>query len=70
MCERDTVISVQNLTCGYGNTVIVEDVSFDIKQGEIFIILGGSGCGKSTLLKNMIGLIHPMAGEVFTVTKN
>ncbi|BDQ39078.1 ABC transporter ATP-binding protein [Pseudodesulfovibrio nedwellii] len=65
MCERDTVISVQNLTCGYGNTVIVEDVSFDIKQGEIFIILGGSGCGKSTLLKNMIGLIHPMAGEVF-----
>nr|WP_321256307.1 ATP-binding cassette domain-containing protein [uncultured Pseudodesulfovibrio sp.] len=65
MRERDTVISVQNLTCGYGNTVIVDDVSFDIKQGEIFIILGGSGCGKSTLLKNMIGLIHPMAGEVF-----
>nr|WP_321514568.1 ATP-binding cassette domain-containing protein [uncultured Pseudodesulfovibrio sp.] len=65
MNEQNTVISVQNLTCGYDDTVIVEDVSFDIKQGEIFIILGGSGCGKSTLLKNMIGLIQPMAGQVF-----
>ncbi|WP_319542801.1 ATP-binding cassette domain-containing protein [uncultured Pseudodesulfovibrio sp.] len=65
MNEQNTVISVQNLTCGYDDTVIVEDVSFDIKQGEIFIILGGSGCGKSTLLKNMIGLMQPMAGQVF-----
>ncbi|BCS90282.1 ABC transporter ATP-binding protein [Pseudodesulfovibrio sediminis] len=60
-----TVISVRNLTCGYDDNVIVDNVSFDIKKGEVFIILGGSGCGKSTLLKNMIGLIHPMAGEVW-----
>lgn len=62
---RPPVISVRNLTCGYDDTVIVDDVSFDIHRGEVFIILGGSGCGKSTLLKNMIGLIHPMAGQVF-----
>jgi phospholipid/cholesterol/gamma-HCH transport system ATP-binding protein len=59
------VISVRNLTCGYGGTVIVDNASFDIRRGEVFIILGGSGCGKSTLLKNMIGLIEPMAGQVF-----
>jgi phospholipid/cholesterol/gamma-HCH transport system ATP-binding protein len=59
------IISVSHLTCGYDDTVIVEDVSFDIMPGEVFVILGGSGCGKSTLLKNMIGLYPPMAGKVF-----
>ncbi|WP_316901420.1 ATP-binding cassette domain-containing protein [Pseudodesulfovibrio indicus] len=63
--ENETVISVRNLTCGYDGNVVVDNVSFDIRRGEVFVILGGSGCGKSTLLKNMIGLIQPMAGEVF-----
>ncbi|WP_285905600.1 ABC transporter ATP-binding protein [Pseudodesulfovibrio pelocollis] len=58
------IISVRNLTCGYDDTIVVENVSFDIMPGEVFIILGGSGCGKSTLLKNMIGLYEPMAGQV------
>lgn len=59
------VISVRNLTCGYDDTVVVENVSFDVMRGEVFVILGGSGCGKSTLLKNMIGLYQPMEGQVF-----
>ncbi|WP_319583801.1 ATP-binding cassette domain-containing protein [uncultured Pseudodesulfovibrio sp.] len=63
--ENTPVISVRNLTCGYGDTVIVDDVTFDINRGEVFIILGGSGCGKSTLLKNMIGLVEPIAGQVW-----
>lgn len=63
--HNSPVISVRNLTCGYGDTVVVEDVSFDVMHGEVFVILGGSGCGKSTLLKNMIGLNHPMGGEVY-----
>ncbi|MEZ7198837.1 ABC transporter ATP-binding protein [Pseudodesulfovibrio karagichevae] len=65
MADTNPVISVRNLTCGYGDVVIVDDVTFDIRRGEVFIILGGSGCGKSTLLKNMIGLIEPMAGQVW-----
>lgn len=65
MNRNETVISVRNLTCGYDETVVVDNASFDIASGEIFIILGGSGCGKSTLLKNMIGLIQPMSGEVW-----
>ncbi|QGY40795.1 ATP-binding cassette domain-containing protein [Pseudodesulfovibrio cashew] len=58
------IISVRDLTCGYGDTVVVENVSFDVMPGEVFVILGGSGCGKSTLLKNMIGLYQPMSGSV------
>src|SRR5207302_1991929 len=45
--------------------VLLEDVSFTIDRGEVFVILGGSGSGKSTLLKHMIGLYEPMAGHVF-----
>jgi len=65
MQQRNPAISVRHLTCGYDDTVILNDISFDVMEGEIFIILGGSGCGKSTLLKNMIGLYQPMAGQVF-----
>jgi len=58
------VISVRDLKCGYGDTVVLNDISFDVMKGEVFIILGGSGCGKSTLLKNMIGLYEPLNGSV------
>ncbi len=62
---REAVIRVRNLTAGYGeDAVILRDISFDVYEGEIFVILGGSGCGKSTLLKHLIGLIRPMAGDV------
>jgi len=64
MQQRSPAISVRHLTCGYDDTVILNDISFDVMPGEIFIILGGSGCGKSTLLKNMIGLYQPMSGQV------
>ena len=66
MVESNTksVINVRDLTGGYGETVIFQNVSFDVNEGEVFIILGGSGCGKSTLLKNMIGLIKPMQGQI------
>ena len=48
----------------YEGTVILENVTFDVHPGEIFVILGGSGCGKSTLLKHMIGLYEPAAGRI------
>ncbi len=58
------LIEVKNLTTGYGSTVIMENISFHVKKGEIFGILGGSGCGKSTVLKNMIGLTSPFEGQI------
>jgi len=57
-------IAVEGLTCGYENNVVLRDVSFTVKRGEIFFIIGGSGCGKSTLLRHMIGLRRAMAGTV------
>ncbi|WP_022660849.1 ABC transporter ATP-binding protein [Paucidesulfovibrio longus] len=60
----EPVIRVQGLVAAYGETVILDNVSFDVNSGEIFVILGGSGCGKSTLLKHMIGLRAPRRGKV------
>jgi phospholipid/cholesterol/gamma-HCH transport system ATP-binding protein len=61
----DAKITVRNLTLGYGSVVLMRDLNFTVKRGEVFIIMGGSGCGKSTLLRNMIGLTEPAEGEVF-----
>ncbi|MBI4963868.1 MAG: ATP-binding cassette domain-containing protein [Desulfomonile tiedjei] len=58
------VISVRNLTAGYGDQNIIEDVSFDVESGEILAIIGRSGCGKTTLFKAMIGLLEPTSGYV------
>jgi phospholipid/cholesterol/gamma-HCH transport system ATP-binding protein len=49
---------------GYGDTVLLEHVSFEVERGDVFVILGGSGCGKSTLLRHLIGLATPRAGKV------
>lgn len=60
----DSIITVKGLTATYGEAVILKDISFQVKRGEVFVILGGSGCGKSTLLKHLIGLYTPSSGEV------
>lgn len=57
-------IEVEGLECRYGERVVLEQVSFAVKSGEIFFIIGGSGCGKSTLMRHMIGLNVPAAGTV------
>jgi phospholipid/cholesterol/gamma-HCH transport system ATP-binding protein len=59
------IVRVEGLTAGYEDYVLLQDVSFTVNRGEVFVILGGSGCGKSTLLKHMIGLYQPRAGHVF-----
>lgn len=60
----DVAIRVRGLAAGYDGRAVLENVSFDVRRGEVFVILGGSGCGKSTLLKHMIGLIEPVRGTV------
>ncbi len=59
-----SIIRVEDVTVAYGDFVVLKDVTFEVKTGEVFIILGGSGCGKSTLLKHMIGLHCPLKGKV------
>ncbi len=63
-------ISVRGLTMAYGSFVIQRDLSFDVRRGDIFVIMGGSGCGKSTLLKHMLGLIEPAAGDILYSGEN
>ncbi len=58
-------ISVRDLTMAFGSFVVMKDLSFDVMDKDIFIIMGGSGCGKSTLLRHMIGLKEPKKGAVF-----
>ena len=48
----------------YGDRLVLDRVSFEVRRGEIFVILGGSGCGKTTLMKHMIGLYEPSGGDV------
>lgn len=62
---RRPIIRVSHLTVGYGDVALLDDLTFDVYPGEVFVILGGSGCGKSTLLKHMIGLYRPMHGSIF-----
>ena len=57
-------IEVEHLQAGYEETVVLEDVSFSVRRGEVFFIIGGSGCGKSTLLRHMVGLNRPRKGTV------
>lgn len=62
--EKEKIIEVKGLTAGYGGDPVIDHISFDVKKGEVFVILGESGCGKSTLFKQMIGLYKPTAGEI------
>src|SRR4030042_6725061 len=62
--QRKAIVKVDNLVGGYGEEVILDRITFNVYEGEIFVILGGSGCGKSTLMKHIIGLIRPFSGRV------
>ena len=61
---KRALISVEDLSMGYGETVLLEHVSFEVARGDVFVILGGSGCGKSTLLRHLIGLETPVGGKI------
>lgn len=58
------MIDVKNLTVAYGTKIIQQDLTFSVKEKEIFVIMGGSGCGKSSLLRVLMGLLKPSKGQV------
>lgn len=64
------IITVNNLITHYGETKVIDDVSFDVEEGSVFVILGGSGCGKTTLLKHMAGLLKPSSGTIILQGKD
>lgn len=63
-------IQIRNLKKSFGDKLIWENVSFDIKEGETMAIIGQSGCGKSVLLKHLNALMEPDEGQVLIDGKN
>jgi ABC-type multidrug transport system ATPase subunit len=62
--EAGAAIDVRHLRKAYGATVAVDDVSFSVRDGEIFGILGPNGAGKTTTVECLIGLRRPDAGDI------
>jgi phospholipid/cholesterol/gamma-HCH transport system ATP-binding protein len=63
MSEQAWDIRLENMSVGYGSTVVLSDINALFPAGKISVILGGSGCGKSTLLRHIAGLSRPLAGK-------
>lgn len=68
--RSDPRIVVKNLTMAYGQHIIMKEMNFEVRRGEILVVMGGSGCGKSTLMKHLVGLIEPASGEIFFGERN
>ena len=60
-----TILNVQNLSGGYGNEPVINDVSFQVHKGELFGIIGPNGSGKTTLLKMMSGVQSFTKGSIY-----
>ncbi|WP_051261277.1 ABC transporter ATP-binding protein [Desulfovibrio inopinatus] len=57
-------ITLEHITVGYGDRIILNDISATLPAGKVSVILGGSGGGKSTMLKSILGLLPPKSGHV------
>ncbi|QDS86243.1 putative ABC transporter ATP-binding protein YbhF [Rosistilla ulvae] len=60
---NENVLSVRNLSRSFGDLVAVQDVSFDVRKGEIFGLLGPNGSGKSTIIRMLLGILPPSGGD-------
>ena len=65
-----SLMRVDALTVGYGDLVAVHEVSFDVEEGAIFVLLGANGVGKTSLLRCISGLLPPMSGQVSLLGKS
>lgn len=63
-------IEVRDLVTHYGNRQILRNVSLEVREGEILVIMGGSGSGKTTLLNHLLGLLKPTSGSVRILGKD
>lgn len=62
---KDAMLVAEGLTLGWDHVVLLEDASFSVARGDVFVIVGFSGSGKSTLLRYLVGLDTPKAGRVW-----
>ena len=61
---RNTLLAVEGVTAGYGNAIVLRNLTFGVPEGGVVSIIGPNGHGKSTLLRTISGLIAPTSGEI------
>lgn len=61
---KNLLLKVENVSSGYGSTIIVNNFSFDVEEGQVIAITGSNGMGKTTLMKTIMGLINVRNGTI------
>jgi len=64
-----TILKVENLTKSFENTKVLNNINFEVEEGEFIAIMGQSGSGKSTLLYSISGMDRPTSGDVLLLGK-
>lgn len=62
--SQQAVLSAENIEAGYGDAIVLDGVSFELRTGEILSIIGPNGAGKTTLMRSLMGLVTPDAGTI------
>ena len=65
MINEQAIVKVDRLTKRIGSKTLVENISFEVKKGEVVGLLGPNGAGKTTLMRMMVGMIRMTEGEVW-----
>ena len=60
----ENILEFKNVTAGYGRVQILHNLTFEVKKGEVFGVIGPNGCGKTTMFNALIGLITPTQGHI------
>ena len=68
--KTNRIMEVKDITLRFGGVTAIEDVSFDILEGEVRAIIGPNGAGKSSMLNVINGFYHPQEGEVGLMGKS
>ncbi len=61
---RDSIIEINDFVMKFGNTTVIDDLSFQVRRGETFGLLGSNGSGKTTIIRALLGIYLPTAGEL------
>lgn len=62
---QDPIVKISGISARYGDTLALDNISLDVREGEIVGLIGPNGAGKSTLIKVLSGVLRPSAGEVY-----
>lgn len=61
---NETVLTVEKLGKSFKHQPIIQNISFEVKKGEIMAVLGPNGAGKSTIIRNIMGIMYPDEGSI------